>query len=195
VPHTTASFDKIAAHSTTTLREVLRAMRTRHLICILFLIAASAGCARNNVTSDSQSPPSFDAAPVQASLRAFMATVATDVTQQGPVAWRAYFDDTPSFFMAVNGQMAFPNGAAAQDGIQKVALTLKHIDLKWGDDLRIDCLTPQLATVAASWRETQIDSAGHTIEESGFFTGLAEFRNGRWQFRNAHWSSPVPPAR
>jgi len=87
--------------------------------------------------------------------------------------------------------MAFPNGAAAKNGIQNVALALKHIDLKWGDDLRIDPLTPELAVVAAPWREIQIDSAGHRVEETGFFTGLAEFREGRWQFRNAHWSSPI----
>ncbi len=29
---------------------------------------------------------------------------------------------------------------------------------------------------------------GQRVEESGFFTGLAELRNGRWQFRDAHWS-------
>jgi hypothetical protein len=31
--------------------------------------------------------------------------------------------------------------------------------------------------------------------ENGFFTGLAELRNGRWQFRDAHWSivAPAPP--
>jgi hypothetical protein len=31
------------------------------------------------------------------------------------------------------------------------------------------------------------------VEESGFFTGTAEYRSGRWQFRNAHWSVAAPP--
>jgi len=122
-----------------------------------------------------------------------MATVAHDVTQEGPLAWSKHFESSPAFFMAVNGQMAFPSGAAAKAGIQNVALTLKHIDLKWGDDLRVDPLTPELAVVATPWHEIKTDAAGQTIEDGGFFTGLAEFRDGRWQFRDAHWSSPVTP--
>jgi hypothetical protein len=31
------------------------------------------------------------------------------------------------------------------------------------------------------------------VDETGFFTGTAEFRDCRWEFRNAHWSVPVPP--
>ena len=127
-------------------------------------------------------------------LRTFTATVAHDITQEGPLAWSKFFEDNPAFFMAVNGQMAFPSGAAAKSGIQNVALALKHIELKWGDDLRIDPLTPELAVVAAPWHEIQIDSAGHRVEETGFFTGLAELRDGRWQFRNVHWSSPMFPS-
>jgi len=93
--------------------------------------------------------------------------------------------------MAVNGQMAFPNGAAAQDGTRKFAQTVSHIQLKWGDDLRVDPLTAELAVVAASWSEVQVDTKGHRVDETGYFTGLAEYREDRWQFRDAHWSAPV----
>jgi hypothetical protein len=31
-------------------------------------------------------------------------------------------------------------------------------------------------------------SDGKRAESGGYFTGIAERRNGRWQFRNAHWS-------
>lgn len=61
----------------------------------------------------------------------------------------------------------------------------------WGDDLRVDPLTNEFATVAASWRETIVDAAGHSVTETGYFTGLAEYREGHWHFRNAHWSAPV----
>jgi len=124
-------------------------------------------------------------------VRAFMQTVAHSVTQDGPTAWIKYFDASPAFFMAVNGQMAFPNTAAAQDGTRKFAQTIRHIELKWGDDLRVDPLTNEFAVVAVSWREIQVDTAGHSVTETGYFTGLAEYREGRWQFRDAHWSSPV----
>ena len=130
-------------------------------------------------------------ASVEQTVRAFMQTVSHSVTQDGPVAWIKYFDASPAFFMAVNGQMAFPNTATAQEGTRKFAQTIRHIELKWGDDLRVDPLTNEFAVVAVSWREIQVDTAGHSVTETGYFTGLAEYREGRWQFRDAHWSSPV----
>jgi hypothetical protein len=122
----------------------------------------------------------------------FMQSVAQDVTREGPRAWSRYFDDSPAFFMAVNGQVAFASGTAAMNGIPKVALMFRRIDLHWGGDLRIDPLTRRLALVAVPWRETLTASNGQVMKQTGFFTGIAEYRNGRWQFRDAHWSSPVP---
>jgi hypothetical protein len=171
-------------------------MAMNRLAWLLLLIAPCAGCSvRDTGSSESLTPAR--AAAVEQGVRAFMATVAQDVTQEGPLAWSKHFESSPAFFMAVNGQMAFPSGAATKEGIHHVALMLKHIDLKWGDDLRVDPLTLELAVVATPWHEIKTDAAGHTTEDSGFFTGLAEYRDERWQFRDAHWSSPVapPPAR
>lgn len=157
------------------------------LLAITFLACLPSGAARH--------PPvvtSGEAVAVDQAVRAFMQTVSQSVTQDGPLAWIKYFDESPAFFMAVNGQMAFPNASAAQEGTRKFAQTIRQIELKWGDDLRVDPLTNEFATVAVSWREIQVDTAGHSITETGFFTGLAEYREGHWQFRNAHWSAPVP---
>ena len=126
------------------------------------------------------------------SIRTFMQTVARDVTHDGPTAWLKYFDDSPAFFMAVNGAMVFPNPAVARDGTQKFAETIQHIELKWGDDLRVDPLTAEIAVVGATWHEVQIDKAGHRVEESGYFTGVVERKQSQWKFRDAHWSSPMP---
>jgi len=166
-----------------------RKLRTRSLL----LAATLAGC----VLCAAGANPSHSVTPdgatsVDQAVRAFMQTVSHSVTQDGPMAWIKYFDASPAFFMAVNGQMAFPNPAAAQEGTRQFAQTIRHIELNWGDDLRIDALTNELAVVAVSWREMQLDTAGHSITETGYFTGLAEYREGRWQFRDAHWSSPVP---
>lgn len=159
---------------------------------MVLLIMGFAGCNRRVPgTGESRSLTPAQAVTVEKGVRAFTATVAHDVTHEGPLAWGRYFDESPAFFMAVNGQMAFPSGAAAKDGIPSVAQVIKHIELKWGDDLRIDALTPELAVVAAPWHEVQTDASGHIIEESGYFTAVAEYRSGRWLFRNAHWSSPV----
>jgi hypothetical protein len=126
-----------------------------------------------------------------------MHAVADDVTQEGALAWLKFFNTGPEFFMAVNGQLAFPNAAAAREGTQNFARTINRIELTWGDDLRVDPLTAELAVVAASWREAQVDQAAHRTEEAGYFTGLVEYRDARWRFRDAHWSAPKspPPAR
>lgn len=131
---------------------------------------------------------------VEKDLRAFMGSVAHDITQEGPAAWRRYFADSPAFFMAVNGRLVFPNNAAATVGIQQVASAIKQIDLRWGDDVRVDPLSQEFAVVAASYHEVRVDTAGQRVEETGFFTATAEYRDGHWQFRNVHWSVPVPPA-
>jgi len=132
-------------------------------------------------------------AAVEDAVRRFAASVAHDVTQEGPAAWRKEFSDSPSFFMASEGKLVFPNRQSAAQGIDDLVRMLKQIELTWGDDLRVDALTEDFAQVACSWHEVRVDTEGHRVEESGFFTGLAERQKGQWQFRNAHWSVVVPP--
>ena len=158
----------------------------------LFLAAGLAvGCRRHELANEALT--SGRAAEVQSAVRAYMQAVATDVTREGPIAWRRHFDDGPVFFMAVDGQLAFPDGAAAATAIQELVHTLPHIQLRWGDDLRVDPLTPRLAVVATSYSEVTVNAAGQRAETRGYFTGTVENRDGHWQFRNAHWSEPLPP--
>lgn len=133
------------------------------------------------------------AAAVQADVRAFAQTVARDVTAQGPAAWRTYFADSPSFFMAVNGRMQFPDSASAKAAIAQLAHSIPHIELTWGD-LRVDPLTSDLAVIAAPYHELRVDPSGARTDEDGFFTATVEHPSGRWQFRNVHWSVAAPPA-
>jgi hypothetical protein len=146
----------------------------------LLLAVLAGGCGR------SQSPTAEE------DVKAFAQDVARDVSTEGPSAWRKHFADTPAFFMAVNGRMAFPNTAAATTGIQGVSKEITQIELKWGDDLRVDPLTSDLAVVAAPYHEVQMHAAGNTVIDNGFFTAVAEKRDGHWQFRDAHWSSVTP---
>ena len=167
-----------------------RNLRIRSLLLAVTL-AACVLCAAGATHSHSVTPDG--ASSVDQGVRAFMQTVSHSITQDGPMAWIRYFDASPAFFMAVNGQMAFPNAAAAQEGTRTFAQAIRHIELKWGEDLRVDPLTNEFAVVAVSWREIQVDTAGHSVTETGYFTGLAEYREGQWKFRDAHWSSPLPP--
>jgi hypothetical protein len=114
------------------------------------------------------------------------------------MAWRKHFSDRPEFFMAVNGQLAFPSGQAAAQAIPEVARRYKHIELRWGDDLRLDALTENLCVIGASYTEIvelQPGVDGPAGTQRGYFTGVVENRNGQWQFRDAHWSAPVPPGK
>jgi hypothetical protein len=171
----------------------------RHNHRLFILVAAmlaAAGCtmtARDSTDSQALSPER--SAAVKKEVRNFMLAVAHDVTTEGPTAWQKEFADDPAFFMAVEGQMAFPDRPTATKAIQDLPRILKKIDLHWGSDLRVDPLTPDLAVVATSYTEVQTDPQGHQKTETGFFTGVAELRNSRWQFRDAHWSALVAPAK
>jgi hypothetical protein len=128
-----------------------------------------------------------------------MGAIARDVTQGGPAAWLKYFSASPAFFMASEGRLAFPDSASATRTTRDLATKIVHIDLAWGRDLRVDPLTPTLAVVATSWHEALVYTASPPMDESGFFTAVAEYRDGRWQLRDAHWSvmpapAPVAPA-
>jgi hypothetical protein len=169
-------------------------MRTSQWAPLLLLIFCGACSSRHDASGTAQLSPDR-ASAVQNDVRAFAATVAHDVTQEGPIAWRKHFADTPDFFMVSDGVLVFPTSAAATTGIQDFARTIDHMELKWGDDLRVDPLTPELAIMGAPWHEIRVDKAGKTVDQSGYFTALAEYRNGRWQFRDAHWSvAPLAPA-
>jgi ketosteroid isomerase-like protein len=142
------------------------------------------------------SVPSSDAASsagVADSVRAFMETVAREVTRDGPAAWRRQFADDAAFFMAAEGRLVFPSAEAAANGIDELTRVIAHIELRWGNDVRVDPLGPGLAMVGASYTEVRADTAGHRVEEAGFFTGLAEHRAVGWRFRDAHWSVVGPP--
>jgi len=166
---------------------------SRTLPCALLLSTlALAGCSKQQpaVAEPQGVRPELSAA-LDSDVRAFMRDVARDITQDGQKAWRKHFADTPAFFMAVNGKIAFANSAEVTTGLPQVARAIKQVELKWGDDLRVDPLAPDLAAVAASYHELQVWADGHHVEENGYFTGVAQYRDGRWQFRDAHWSAPV----
>jgi hypothetical protein len=161
----------------------------------LTILATSSGCGTHRNFVDGSGLTSAQKHTIEDSVRRFALNVAHDVSREGPIAWRKHFADSPSFFMAVNGRLVFPNSESATQGIQNFAQTIQHIELHWGDDIRVDPLTPEFAIVATPWAEVQTDLKGHQVTTSGFFTALVESRNGQWQFRNAHWSEPVLPAK
>jgi hypothetical protein len=163
--------------------------------CIMALTAiAVSGC-----TGGRTSPAltSEQTGKITNDVRAFAATVASDVTRQGPAAWRTHFADISAFFMAAEGRLVFANNDDAKRGIQELTTTIAHLELQWGEPMLVDPLTPSLVMVGMPYHETRVDTGGHQVDESGYFTGLAERGSAGWKFRDAHWSvvgapKPVP---
>jgi hypothetical protein len=169
-------------------------MRTWQWVVLLLVVICVACGSRHELTGAPNSLTPARAAEVERDVRAFAGVVAHEVTSEGPTAWRRHLIDSPSFFLAADGHLVFANGSAATAGIQQFASTIKHIELQWDGDLRVDPLTPELAVVASPYHEIQINQEGKRLDEVGYFTGIAEYRNGQWQFRNAHWSEACPAA-
>lgn len=172
-------------------------MRAIHLVLPVTVVPflALAGCGLGfDVPRDLASFTEAQKVTVEQEVRQFAAAVSRDVTEKGPAAWDKHLEDSPAFFMASEGKLIFPDRQAARTGIREFTHTIQHIELTWGDDLRVDALTPEFAMVASSWHEVWSDKEGHQTTENGFFTGLAEHHAGQWQFRNAHWSIAPPTA-
>lgn len=122
------------------------------------------------------------------SARGLAQAMVRAVSREGPAAWRRYFAEDAAFFMAAEGHLQFPSSDSASRAISTLARVIRHIEIRWGDGLRVDPLGPGLAMVAAPYFEVRVDAAGQRVEEAGYFTGVAEHYAEGWRFRNAHWS-------
>jgi hypothetical protein len=162
--------------------------------CRRYLSIALVGAVEACSTASGRPLTPLAEAAIRDSVRQFAATVATDISHDGPAAWRRHFATSASFFMASEGQLVFSSSDAATPVIQDRARTITHIELTWGDSVRVDPIAPGLAVLGASYHELRVDTAGQRVDERGYMTGLVEDRMGRWQFRDLHWSVVAPPA-
>ena len=129
---------------------------------------------------------------VKDSVRQMFESIATAVSHEGPLAWLRYFENSPGFYMAADGQLVFPDNRAATNFLKNTyAKSVRSIALRW-KDIRIDPLTGRTAGVAAIFHEDITDTAGKLSPSDGYFTGIAEQTSQGWQILNSHWSM-IPP--
>jgi len=125
---------------------------------------------------------------IRDSVQHMMNMLAKDISDKGPIAWLTYFEKTPDFFMASEGQLVFANDDSATRFIKNTLIKqIRTIGLQWSD-MRIDPLTTRFSVVAATWHEEMTDFANGKISQGGYFTAIAEKDAKGWQLRNAHWS-------
>jgi hypothetical protein len=126
---------------------------------------------------------------VKKDVTKFTANIANDISTKGPVAWLNYFENSPAFFMASEGQIVFHNYASAQAFIQDTLVkNISKIHLQWSH-IRVNPLSTQTAIIGSDFHEDITMTAGNkTIPIDGYFTGTAILNNDGWKLRDLHWS-------
>jgi hypothetical protein len=115
-------------------------------------------------------------------------SIAKAVSYEGPVAWIRYFENSPDFFMASQGQLAFTNNDSLAIFLKNTySKTVSKIDLRW-NHVRIDPFTTRLAGIAAIFHEDITDFTGRKSPTDGYFTAIAHQTPQGWELQNAHWS-------
>jgi hypothetical protein len=125
---------------------------------------------------------------VQDSVLSMMNTVSKKITNEGPIAWLQYFEETPGFFMSVDGQIAFVNNDSASYFIKNTLVKMiAGIKLQWSD-IRIDPLTNTFASIGARFHEDINYNSGNLQAADGYFTAVAHLTDQGWKLHNIHWS-------
>jgi len=133
-----------------------------------------------------------ETALVKDSVTLLTAKITRDISGTGPAAWLKYFENSPDFFMASDGQLALQGYKSAKTFIlETLVKSIPSIKLKWSH-LRIDPLTNDWASIGADFHEDLTNATGKTLPYDGYFTGLAHFDGHNWKLRNLHWSIKAP---
>jgi hypothetical protein len=125
---------------------------------------------------------------VMDSVQLMVDSIAKAISLEGPIAWIRYFENSPDFYMASEGQLAFTNNDSLANFLKNTyTKSVSKIELSW-NHVRIDPFTSKIAAVAAIFHEDITDFAGRKTPSDGFFTGIAHQTSQGWQLQNAHWS-------
>ncbi len=150
----------------------------------LIIMGAFVSCKENTTTLTTE-----QTATVKDSVLQLAEVTAKDVSVRGPIAWLDHFENSPNFFMANDGILAFPDYKTAELFIKNTLVKqIQNIKLKWSD-VRVDALTPEIAIMAAKYHEDITDNSGKTTPYDGYLTATVEHTFKGWEFLNVHWSS------
>ena len=156
-----------------------------------FAVASFIFCFISSCSNNTESFTPKERSLVKDSVQLMAESIAKDISREGPIIWLRYFENTPDFFMAADGQLEFPNIDTATNFINNILIKIMpKIQLRWSN-IRIAPLTAKLASVSAVYHEDITDPTGKTTPHDGYFTGIAHQTPQGWKLRNAHWSSMV----
>ena len=150
---------------------------------ILAMSCLALACRTNNPALDPK-----ERSVVTDSIRYMTSSLIHDLSIHGPVAWLNYFEESPDFFMVSDGQLAFKDYQSGKTFIESILvknIVTIHLQL---NQLRIDPLTSDLASIGAGFHEELTDTTDKIIMADGYLTGLVIQTNHGWKFRNLQWS-------
>lgn len=114
--------------------------------------------------------------------------ISKDISKNGPAAWLNYFENTPDFFMASDGNLVFKDYESARKFILNTLVkTVPQIKLRW-ENIKTSVISDDFATLGAAFKEELTDTTGKVLFVTGYFTGTAHKTDDGWKLRNAHWS-------
>jgi hypothetical protein len=133
-----------------------------------------------------------DSIAVIDSVKQLTSNISRDLATKGPASWLNYFQNSPQFFMAADGQLSFHDYNSAKAFIHDTLIKNMHkIVLKWSN-MRVDVLTRSIAAIGGDFHEDITLANGQTLPFDGYFSGTAVATSGGWKLRNAHWSMKKP---
>jgi len=161
---------------------VLKQFPLHWFLLLAVTFALSCKCHKKHFTTT-------DSLSVKDNVTHMAASIAADVSAKGPVAWLKYFQDSPGFFMANDGQLAFHNYQSAKVFIQDTLVkAISKITLRWSN-LRICPLSPRIASIGSNFHEDITFANGKIMPTDGYFSGIAILTSKGWQLQSCHWSA------
>jgi hypothetical protein len=144
------------------------------------------------LTSCNGEQTQFSSTETRKQLNQFAIVIENGVSKNGPIAWLNYFEDSPDFFMASNGDLVFKDYQDAHSFIINVLVkNISKINLKWRN-IKVDLYAMDWGSIGADFHEDLFDPSGKTIAVNGYFTATAHKTINGWRLRNVHWS--IKPA-
>lgn len=146
------------------------------------------------IAAEEERPDTEHAGAMRDSVSAMLDDVAASLAAEGPVAWLRFFEDSSAFLMASDGEITFPDTDSAAAFLASFARGVSGMKLTW-DDVRIEPITPGVASFAAAYHESIRDTAGAVASFRGYVTGVARHTSREWRLQHLHWSSPFDTTR
>lgn len=94
------------------MRTALTLIKLFTLAGLMFLIVSCNNC--------TDSLTSAQSSVIKDSVNRMVQTIAKSISDEGPLAWLRYLENSPDFFMAADGQLVFPDNNAATNFLKNI---------------------------------------------------------------------------